>query len=630
MVVRKLSFVRTGVLSKGRSPAAAVALTGLLLLVTVPGLFGQGIERGSGGSVDRAERITVVPFVNTTDVDQWDNLAAAMSSAVRLTIQLGARYDVVTPDLDGVDPFGPDGPLQLRRIAEESRIDAAVLGRISALENGRIELETSVWSAATGQIIGSERREAFGSFDILDAADELVILTSSALLGYRIDFGAVVLQPSRDDVEYRVSIDGVPIGSNLRTIPQVLVGQRRFEITVSIGGRPQLAYSADRLIRPGEAIELAFGLPRVTRREQDEVRVRQELARNLLGQPESFQVAFDALSESRSLLSRSSSAGALEPLTREQELLEKLWLLDEEYLQLAREDRGALGEILTGTDRIAVSGETDSETVARVTRNGAALYYLMRLYWAESLGTARWDDAEALLGEMGAVVDTYGLDEIRPRLAADARAFAGAREEAAAVQTRRRRPWPYLGLAVGLGGVGYGGYLYGTDAVGKLTDEGDESFLQYQNATDPVEIERLRGETEDLYDEAELTEWIQWGSIAAGGVAAVVSTIFLVRNQRAGEAFLRDWARDRYGREIDAAGEIIELLRNGEEETGGSSIVVLGPTDALVDIDGSPRALPLVVRQRVGLPLTVSGGVPYVDRERSRLFGAGPALTVLR
>jgi hypothetical protein len=63
---------------------------------------------------------------------------------------------------------------------------------------------------------------------------------------------------------------------------------------------------------------------------------------------------------------------------------------------------------------------------------------------------------------------------------------------------------------------------------------------------------------------------------------------------------------------------------------GGSSIVVLGPTDALVDIDGSPRALPLVVRQRVGLPLTVSGGVPYVDRERSRLFGAGPALTVLR
>jgi TolB-like protein len=595
-----LSFERAGALSRGRSTTPAAALLVLLLLMSVAGLPAQGIERGGGASVDRAERITIVPFVNTTDVDQWDNLAEAMSDAVRLTVQLGARYDVVTPVIDGLDPFSPDGPLQLRRIAEENRIDAAVLGRISALENGRIELETSVWSAATGQILGSERREAFGSFDILDAADELVILTASALLGYRIDFGAVLLQPSRDDVEYRVSIDGVSLGTNLRTIPQVLVGQRRFEITVTVGGRQQLAYSADRLIRPGEAIELSFGLPRVTRREQDEVRVRHELARNLLGQPESFEVAFDALSESRSLLSRSNTTGALEALLREQELLERLWLLDEEYLQLPRLDRDALSSSLAGTNRIAMSRERDPEIAARVTRNGAALYYLLRLAWAEQLGTANWDEAETLLEEMGAAVDTYSLDDIRPRLAADIRAFAGAREEAAAVQMRRRRPWPYLGLAVGLGGVGYGGYLYATDEVGTLNDE------------------------------AELTEWVQWGSIAAGGAVALVSTIFLVRNQRAGEAYLRDWARERYGREIDTAGEIVDLLQNVNDDVDESAVIVLGPADAMVDIDGSPRSLPLVVRQPAGLALALSGGVPYVDGDRTRLFAPGAAMTVWR
>jgi hypothetical protein len=317
-------------------------------------------------------------------------------------------------------------------------------------------------------------------------------------------------------------------------------------------------------------------------------------------------------------------------LIREQELLEQMWLLDEEYLQLPAADRDAVGSTLVGTNRVAMSRERDPEIAARIRRNGAALYYLLRLHWAESLGTARWEEAETLLVEMSAAVDTYGLEEIRPRLAADTRGFTVARDEAAAVQTRRRRPWPYLGLAVGLGGVGYGGYLYGTDEVGSLTDDADERFLQYQSATDPAEIERLRGETEDLYDQAELTEWIQWGSIAAGGVVAVVSTIFLVRNQRAGEAYLRDWARERHGREIDAAGEILDLFRNPNTAADVSAIVVLGPSDSLVDVDGSPRSLPLVLRQQEGLPLALSGGVPYVDRERTRLYGPGPALTVLR
>lgn len=197
-----------------------------ILVLTVAALISGPLAAQQEGqrTEQRLDRIAVIPFVNTTEFDQWDLLARDMTETVRLTLALGERFDVVDPDTSGIDPYAPEGPLELRRIAEARRIDGAVIGRISELDNGRVELETSVWSNLTGQIIGSERREAFGSFDILDAADELVSLTTSAMLGYRVDFGGIVLTPSRNDVEYSVSIDGNAVGTGVRSIPQVLVG----------------------------------------------------------------------------------------------------------------------------------------------------------------------------------------------------------------------------------------------------------------------------------------------------------------------------------------------------------------------------------------------------------------------
>ncbi|HKK49212.1 MAG TPA: hypothetical protein VJ932_08950, partial [Alkalispirochaeta sp.] len=544
-----------------------------VMVLAAGSIAAQQTDQRTGEGIDR---IAVVPFVNTTDFEQWDNLAEDMTHTIRLTLALGERFDVANPDMSGINPYAPEGPLQLRRIAEERRIEGAVIGRISALENGRVELEASVWSNTTGQIVGSQRREAFGSFDILDAADELVAVATSALLGYRVDFGAVVLQPSRSDVQYSVALDGNAVGESVRSIPQVLVGQRRIDISVTVAGREQLVYSAERRIRPGEAIEVSFGLPRVTRQEQREVLARHELARNLLGQPDNFRVAFEALSESRSLLAAARGSDTTEVLQDRQRTLERAWQLDEEFFRLtvsAVREADGTESVLPGTYRLLEGAESaDAAISTRVRRNGAAYYHVLRLLWSEDLGAARWNAAQLRLEEMESVVTDFELDWLRDEVTSDRRAFMNALNEAERVRLRRRRPWPYIGIAVGIGGLGYGGYLIATET---------DVF--------PGERDTVMGQ------EFARSDVVQWGSIGVGGAVAAISTAVLVRNLRAGENFLRDWARSEYGFEIDRTGEIVSAIEDSENGAG-ATVIVLGPADRLVTRNGQPHALPMLVQ----------------------------------
>ncbi|MFW5694219.1 MAG: hypothetical protein ACOCYB_03560 [Alkalispirochaeta sp.] len=579
----------------------------LSIAVLAAGNLGaQPVDQRPGEGIDR---IVVVPFVNSTDVDQWDNLARDMTETIRLTLLLGERYDVVNPDLSEIDPYAPDGPLTLRRIADDRRIEAAVIGRISETDNGRVELEASVWSNATGQIVGSQKREAFGSFDILDAADELVALATSALLGYAVDFGAIVLEPSRSDVEYTVSIDGHPVGVGVRSIPQVLVGQRRIDVSVTVAGQEQLVYSAERRIRPGEAIEVSFGLPRVTRQEQREILTRHELARNLLGQPDDFRLAFEALTESRSRLAAAQASDTIAALRERQTTLERAWQLDEEFFRLTVstvEQDGGTEAILPGTYRLIGSiNSSDAAISSRVRRNGAAYYHMLRMLWAEDLGSARWDAAGDRLDVMESVVADFDLEWLRTEVTSDRRKYRTALDEADRVRMRRRRPWPYIGIALGLGGVGYGGYLVATEA---------DVF--------PGERDTIMGR------EFARSDVLQWGSIGVGGAITAISTAVLVRNLRADENYLREWARSEYGFEIDRVDEIRSVIDTADD-VDAATVVVLGPADRLVAVDGRPQSLPLQLRQDPGHPLVIDAPVVVSD-DRTRLYGSGVSFMIVR
>lgn len=597
-----------------------------------------------------AERLAVLPFVNTTDVDQWDALGSAMADTIELTLRLSGQFDVAELDgIDPLDPYTPEGTVRLGRIADERRLDAAIIGRITSLRNGRVELQAAAYSAETGEIIGAETREAFGSFDILDAADELVVIATSAFLGYEAGFGGIIFEPSRPDVPYRVYIDGIDVGTNLASVPQVLTGRRTIEIAAITTQGEQYIYSADRSIRTGEAIEVEFSLPAVTSSEQREIRTSHDLAIELLGRPEQYLVAFEALQQSRQLLMASQST-SLDPLRDTQSLLESVWRLEEEMYRLGPDDYigdeeyeiGQPTSVIAGTSAI-VSTAADAQLAERmvrdrIIRNGSAHYYFLHLLWTEALAAAEWERSEALLDDMDALIETYDLP-FESQLRRDRAEWRKAKNESAVYRRRSRRPWPYAGLAVGLGGIGFGTYSIVTDQIGQYESEGDDYYDEYQLATTGVEAERLREDAEDAYDDAEFAEFVQWTSLAVGGVVAALSTWRIIHNRRAERTFLADWATARYGQEISLSERVfsasfVESIGDATriddpDEDGLVEILVIGPPGEVVHLNGQPRVFPFMTEQPIGETLA-SDRAPVVEADRTRIFVEEFSIIVLQ
>lgn len=601
--------------------------TVLLLLLVVAGRVCS-----QDGLRLEAESITVIPFVNDSGDPQWDSLASAMSGTIRLSIQLSGQFDY--REVEPFDPFEERGLLRLARTARENRIDAVVIGQIGREANGRISLTAAVYGNQQGRIIGEETREAFGDFDVLDAADELVLVSTSAILGYRVDYGAILLRPNRDDVPYQVYIDGNPVGESPAAVPQVLVGRRRVEISL-VGRRgEQFVYSADRLVRPGEALDVVFDLPNVLIGTIDEITIHQQLAASLLGQYDDRDVAREALARSAGLLGPDASELRAEQAT-EQQILEIAWDLEEEFLGITPERYEPSGDYAGGDPFAFVAGSrervergdiNDPRVLERIERNGAAHLSMLHLRWAQLLAEERWDDAYALLADMEAVETAFSLSRYL-RVPPLRRSLEGALATYETYEARRARPWPYLTGGLGLGAAGYGGFLLATGAVDSKTDDADEIYERYNAATDPSEVSRLREEANDAYDEAELFEIVQWTSLAVGGVVAVASTIRVLRNRRAGEVYLRGWARERYGRLMDVAAQVFHGEDRGRD--GTLPVLLLGPYEGVVTVGDRVDFLPVVVPAQPGEPLSVSRPRAAAE-DASRLMSWASRLMVLR
>ncbi len=580
----------------GGSVRSLQAVIALLLAATLPA------TSNAQDVVDRirGERLAVLSFINDTGEPEFDSVTASISEALDRILRWSRQYDV--RELPQFDPFAPDGRTRMARQAREQRIPVVVFGRVVHGTGGRIELESAVYSTEEARIIGGTRREAFGAFDIVEAADELILTTASALLGYNVELGAIVFTPSRSDVSYTVTIDGVSLGENVRVVPQVLTGRRTVEVMIQTTRGEVPAYTAERLIRPGEALEIPIALPAVTRMEQEEILVRQGIARRLLGEPRDYPWAMEALAESAGILQRTEST-ALDPFRQEQNRLAAVWELDREYARLEPHhfSRGSdtyqPGDplpVLPDTVRIRESVLVQDERVAvRVHRNAHAQYQLTWLRWAEALGEYRWDEAERILADLATLEQHYRLDDQTQARQIRSR-FGEAREEAATLALRRRRPWPYLSLGVGLGGIGFGSYLYATD-----------------------ELDNYSG------TDREIVEWTQWGSIGAGAVISLASIVRIISNNRAGEVYLREWAREEQGRLIDTAERVFELSRDGSERAWA---LLLGPVGEMLTLENRPAQFPVLLEVRDGLPVP-TGRAPVVAEEADRLMT--PGLTIL-
>ncbi len=557
------------------------------------------------------ERLAVQPFVNQTGQEQWDNLARSISDTLLLTLRLTERLTV--RDIGTFQPYDAAGREAMRVAAGESRLDAVLIGRIVLAENDRVRIEAEIYEPRSDQIVASEVRTAFGAFDVLDAADELVVAVAGGLTGYQVDFGALILKPDRTDVAFRVYLDGAFVGDNLIGIPQVLTGTRRIDITVVSRDREQLVYSADLTINPGEADDVTFSLPQVTRAEGDMIESRLRYAQQTYattGAAETVQVALD---EARGLLAGAGRDADDAKVARLQVLLN----LEREFRTLDLRDYwdNETG-FRAGTDVLSAALEAmdspfadDPDVRAEIRRSALAHLYLLDICFGAALSESDWETSARIMDEMAHTRDRFQLgNEVLPEIRVAE--FRQARETAEELRKRRRRPLPYLLTAIGAGGTGYGSWLFYSDAVGSVVDEADTLYRVYEVAG-PDTVAAARNAAEDSYQEAEELEIVQWASIAGGAAILATGVALAVRNIRRSENSMRDWAENRYRRLMTVSTRILAYLsedRTDSRQVGvtEAELLILGP-QSLVLLSGSVvDTPPLLVAVPPGSRLPIS------------------------
>ncbi len=600
-------------------------MSALLFAIVVP-LSAQ--KRTTG-----LERLAVVPFVNQTGNAQWDVLAASLTDTILLTLRLAEQ--VTVRDIGTPDPFSDAGRAEIVRAGRESRLDAILVGRLGLAEADRVTIETGLYAPSANDVVATESRTAFGAFDVLDAADELVVAVTSAITGYPVDFGALILEPSRADVVFRVYLDGALVGENINGIPQVLVGERRLDVTVVSRAGEQLVYSADLLIRAGEANTVSFPLPEITRTEADMIDTRIAFAERNFAVSGAESAVQAALDEVRDLIAGADRPGDEAALVLVQSLVD----VEREFRRIDPAGYLFADSALRASEAIPVAWTFRKDLQnggdklgKRIRRTALAHLHMTRIAFALTLSESNWERADLLLDEIEQTQAEFGLGDavLSER---QINAYREARETSDRLVRRRRRPVPYLLSLVGAGGVGYGSYLVYTDAVGETIDDADALYEEYL-AAGPDTVSTKRRAAEEKYDEAEFTELVQWSTIGAGAVTLVTGLLLAVRNIRQSDTYMRDWADDRYPRLMAVANGVAEYLeddgRGRRSDTGEAEradLLIVGPESIVTLPDGGVDAMPLLVSVPAGEALVLDRAA-VVPSDSTRVWERGFHLVV--
>lgn len=575
------------------------------------------------------ERLSIQPFINQTNQEQWDNLAVSISNTLELTLRLTERLTI--RDIGTFNAYNPDDREAMREAALSSRLDAVLIGRISPGEGQRIRIQAEVYIPSSGTVVADETRTAFGAFDVLDAADELILEVASGIAGYQIDFGALVLQPDRTDVPFRVYVDGALVGDNPAGIPQIPTGSRVLDITVVSSRGEQLVYSADLSIKPGEASTVAFSLPRVTVNEGSMVRSRLNFiaeAYRIFGAEGAVQTA---LNEAEDLLSGSDRETDKEELER----LRTLYLLSQEYREIdtsayLNSDSAVprVQEFIPVAEEALDSGYGDDPEVRSLIRRSALAHlYMLDLLFGTKLDAGNWEAADAIMDDMVATRESFDLgNRALPQYRVEE--YRRAREVSDELRKRRRRPIPYILSVVSAGASGFGGWMLYDGTVDSFIQEADDLYDVYM-AAGPDTVEKACKEADAAYTTAELAELVQWGAIAGGGLVLTTGVFFAIRNIRRSERYMREWADESYPRLISVSRRVADYFDHGKPPGEGSiDYLVLGP-DSLVTVGESIIDVPpFMVQVDEGEPL-ILGRPMAVPEDVETVRGSGFYTVVL-
>lgn len=565
----------------GRRITAIVALAVFSAATHLPAQQPQG--DATAVPLRSGARLAVLDIENRTTDASWTRLAAQMTSALRLTLELSRRYLLVDQR--------EAGTADLAGLVSRLQVEAVVTGRITNAPGGRLELQIDGLNTVTNEALFTIRRESFGEFDLIAAADEVVLQAAELLLGYPVDFGVVLIEPSVGGVDYRVDLGGVEVGDRIAAIARVPSGRHLIEIFVATPFGPRIAHSREYNVAPREAVTVAFDVPAAAVGGDTEVDSRLAIAEALIGQVDRFATATRALEEVRTYVGSALDEETADRLER----LERVWRDDSRYAALRPRRFAPDSESVPPAPPAAGPGDD-----ARVERTLIAYCEMARLRWMAYLLAGDFATADTVMQERS-VCDSVTAADTSVVLAGD-RAFAeDLNAVAASLAARAGRPWPWL--LVG-GSVAAGGYA-GAVALGLVAL--------------PAEIPASSD-----WVPREYREYTPWLPVGFAALVAVGSTIRGIRNRRVAPAYVARTAR-REMPELAARSEAA-FARDGTDEV---SVVLVGGRDTVVRYGGQALTLPAVVRATPGVPLPAAGPL-LVPADQYRLVPDEGAVFVFR
>ncbi len=577
-------------------------------------------------AIDRP-RVAVLPVENASGNAQYDAAALTIRDTIVLVLRLIGHYEVVDVSTESLPESYGEGPIAA--LAESERLDNVIYGEITIPEAGGILFDMSLFDRGVGEIVLQEERIAGSVLDLFDTTDIIVRDFIGAFSGIRIGFGTISLSPSDPETAYNVYVDGEYLGENLRTISQVLIGERRLEIRqVSVGGESTVLQESF-LLEENATARFSFALSDLTEADRAFIRDLREVIEQRLPVPYELNVAKDAIDQIDEFLAAHPGAMAgQEALHRDDDLrlalardFEKLeqydWTLPPQQADQRRPtyENFAAGVAERASEVIGNTRASD-ETAVRweAYRNLAATMEMIRLVSADSVATLSYNDM---------VRNRNGYAEFLRRFPEPYNYPEEPRRFNRAVQRyerhdRRRRPlWHVLAAAVGMAVGGYGGYIYVTDPITPLLDEADELQVRYETSMDVDEIVNLRSEIESNYQQANIQTAIMWSGIAGG--ATLVTTAIVARMFSVGRAErkLARHADNEWAFEMVAADQAL----NAEYAPGEGGVLITNRGRA-VTIDGRQYPTPYFTKRPVGDSFDVFGGWSVANPNPGNLINA--------
>lgn len=218
----------------------------------------------AAGSTDRP-RLAVFAFANETGNSVYDAVCSTAERSLLLTLRQLALYD-----LEAISRALGNDEEQLRAAAMEQRADYVMFASVSA-QRRLLVFSFGLFDRAKGTTTIMVQSDAVSALDLFEAMDDVIAQALDGITGSHIGFGRVELANQGEKGSYRVLLDGIDAGTDVKELSRVLVGSHSLSVIQRRMLEETEIARASFDLEEGSSFSVEFSVPYLTDAERERI-----------------------------------------------------------------------------------------------------------------------------------------------------------------------------------------------------------------------------------------------------------------------------------------------------------------------------------------------------------------------